>query len=116
MGDEDLLEIIGNSKSIPKLQKHFKKMFAGVTSVIISEAEDQVVGICSKEGEEVRNRCVNFCLSVCQHCDLLAAFFLFYCSPIDHCTVNVREIVQLSIFVTAIMHRISTKQLSLKRN
>ena len=29
VGDEDLLEIIGNSKNLPRLQKHFKKMFAG---------------------------------------------------------------------------------------
>ncbi|KOB77825.1 Dynein heavy chain [Operophtera brumata] len=28
VGDEDLLEIIGNSKNIARLQKHFKKMFA----------------------------------------------------------------------------------------
>ena len=29
VGDEDLLEIIGNSKNVQRLQKHFKKMFAG---------------------------------------------------------------------------------------
>ena len=55
VGDEDLLEIIGNSKSIPKLQKHFKKMLAGVTSIILNEEEQIVSGIASKEGEEVRN-------------------------------------------------------------
>ena len=53
VGDEDLLEIIGNSKSIPKLQKHFKKMFAGVTSIILNEEEQIISGISSKEGEEV---------------------------------------------------------------
>ena len=26
VGDEDLLEIIGNTKNVPRLQKHFKKM------------------------------------------------------------------------------------------
>lgn len=30
VGDEDLLEIIGNSKDIAKIQKHLKKMFAGM--------------------------------------------------------------------------------------
>jgi hypothetical protein len=55
VGDEDLLEIIGNSKNVPKLQKHFKKMFAGVATVILSEDETRVLGICSKEGEEVRD-------------------------------------------------------------
>lgn len=54
VGDEDLLEIIGNSKNVPKLQKHFKKMFAGVATVTLSEDESKVLGICSKEGEEVR--------------------------------------------------------------
>lgn len=79
VGDEDLLEIIGNSKNIPRLQKHFKKMFAGVASIILSEPENggsgsggagaagagattaaqsgtppNVLGLCSKEGEEVR--------------------------------------------------------------
>ena len=53
VGDEDLLEIIGNSKSVPKLQKHFKKMFAGVASVILSEDGTQVLGISSREGEQV---------------------------------------------------------------
>ncbi|PVD25487.1 hypothetical protein C0Q70_13143, partial [Pomacea canaliculata] len=53
VGDEDLLEIIGNSKNIPRLQKHFKKMFAGVASIILNEDDSQVVGLTSKEGEEV---------------------------------------------------------------
>lgn len=53
VGDEDLLEIIGNSKSIPKLQKHFKKMFAGVSSIVLNEEETLVTGLSSKEGEEV---------------------------------------------------------------
>jgi dynein heavy chain 1 len=53
VGDEDLLEIIGNSKNIGRLQKHFKKMFAGVASCIIDEEQTQVLGIASKEGEEV---------------------------------------------------------------
>lgn len=56
MGDEDLLEIIGNSKNIPRLQKHFKKMFAGVTAIILDETETVVTGIASREGEEVRLR------------------------------------------------------------
>lgn len=54
VGDEDLLEIIGNSKNISRLQKHFKKMFAGVTSIILNEDSTQVLGLTSKEGEEVK--------------------------------------------------------------
>ncbi|XP_033735277.1 cytoplasmic dynein 1 heavy chain 1-like isoform X2 [Pecten maximus] len=54
VGDEDLLEIIGNSKNVTRLQKHFKKMFAGVASIILNEDSSQVIGLLSKEGEEVQ--------------------------------------------------------------
>ncbi len=54
VGDEDLLEIIGNSKNVAKLQKHFKKMFAGVSSILLNEDSTEVLGISSREGEEVR--------------------------------------------------------------
>lgn len=54
VGDEDLLEIIGNSKNVPKLQKHFKKMFAGVASVILNDDDTLVLGISSREGEQVK--------------------------------------------------------------
>ena len=57
VGDEDLLEIIGNSKSIPKLQKHFKKMFAGVAAIVLNEEENVITGLSSKEGEEVQHKC-----------------------------------------------------------
>lgn len=53
VGDEDLLEIIGNSKNVPKLQKRFMKMFAGVASVMLSEDGSEVLGICSREEEQV---------------------------------------------------------------
>jgi len=53
VGDEDLLEIIGNSKNVPRLQKHFKKMFAGIHQILLDEEQTQVMGIASKEGEEV---------------------------------------------------------------
>ncbi|XP_050499617.1 dynein heavy chain, cytoplasmic isoform X4 [Diabrotica virgifera virgifera] len=53
VGDEDLLEIIGNSKNIARLQKHFKKMFAGVASILLNENNTIITGIASREGEEV---------------------------------------------------------------
>ena len=53
VGDEDLLEIIGNSKNVPRLQKHFKKMFAGVHTIKLDEEATTIYGLCSKEGEEV---------------------------------------------------------------
>ena len=53
VGDEDLLEIIGNSKNIARLQKHFKKMFAGITAILLNEESTVITGVASKEGEEV---------------------------------------------------------------
>lgn len=57
VGDEDLLEIIGNSKDIHRVMKHLKKMFAGLSSLLLNEAEEEgkvtILGFASKEGEEV---------------------------------------------------------------
>lgn len=53
VGDEDLLEIIGNTKNVPRLQKHFKKMFAGVHSILLNDDNTIVTGVSSKEGEQV---------------------------------------------------------------
>lgn len=63
VGDEDLLEIIGNSKNIPRLQKHFKKMFAGVAAILLNEDNTVITGIASREGEEVSNT-LNDCFSL----------------------------------------------------
>ncbi|OAF65257.1 Dynein heavy chain, cytoplasmic, partial [Intoshia linei] len=52
IGDDDLLELIGNSKSINSIQKHFSKMFANIERVIINIGESVVIlGIESKEHE-----------------------------------------------------------------
>ncbi|KAL7667891.1 hypothetical protein ACOME3_008618 [Neoechinorhynchus agilis] len=55
VGDEDLLEMIGNAKDAIKVQKHAKKMFAGVSGFLTDETGDEhiITGIVSKEGEEV---------------------------------------------------------------
>lgn len=56
VGDEDLLEIIGNSKDIHRVMKHLKKMFAGLSSLILSETDASPIieGMVSAEGEQVR--------------------------------------------------------------
>ena len=55
IGDEDLLEIIGNSNNLLHLQKHFKKMFAGVDSLIINKDDPTLIeGVQSKEGEQLQ--------------------------------------------------------------
>lgn len=53
VGDEDLLEIIGNSKEVRLVQRHFPKMFAGITSTSFEKDGDQLNGMFSREGEYV---------------------------------------------------------------
>ncbi|KAK6731031.1 hypothetical protein RB195_007476 [Necator americanus] len=53
VGDEDLLEIMGNSKDVARLQKHLKKMFAGVTAIDVGEEDRIVTALHSREGERV---------------------------------------------------------------
>lgn len=52
VGDEDLLEMIGNSNDTMRIAKHFKKMFAGLTGLVMNE-ESIITGFTSKEGEVV---------------------------------------------------------------
>ncbi|CCL98405.1 uncharacterized protein FIBRA_00400 [Fibroporia radiculosa] len=54
VGDEDLLEIIGNSKEILRIMKHLKKMFAGISTIMLDDDLTQIQGMASREGEEVR--------------------------------------------------------------
>jgi len=56
VGDEDLLEIIGNSKDILRIMKHLKKMFAGISTLKLDEDLTQILGFASREGEEVTFR------------------------------------------------------------
>ncbi|CEF66963.1 Dynein heavy chain, cytoplasmic [Strongyloides ratti] len=53
VGDEDLLEIMGNSKDITRLQKHLKKMFAGIMSIDYNEETKLITSLSSREGEIV---------------------------------------------------------------
>ncbi|CAI4230233.1 unnamed protein product [Auanema sp. JU1783] len=53
VGDEDLLEIMGNSKDISRLQKHLKKMFAGVSAIDVGEEDKIITALHSREGERV---------------------------------------------------------------
>lgn len=53
VGDEDLLEIIGNSKDILRILKHLKKMFAGISTLKLDDDLTQIQGMASREGEEV---------------------------------------------------------------
>ena len=52
VGDEDLLEIIGNSNDTFRISKHFRKMFAGLSGLLIDD-DSTITGFTSKEGEQV---------------------------------------------------------------
>jgi dynein heavy chain 1, cytosolic len=52
VGDEDLLEMIGNSNDTLRIAKHFKKMFAGLSGLVMDD-ETIISGFTSKEGEVV---------------------------------------------------------------
>ena len=53
VGDEDLLEIIGNSKDILRIMKHLKKMFAGISTIGLDEDLTRIERMSSREGETV---------------------------------------------------------------
>lgn len=53
VGDEDLLEIIGNSKDTARILKHLKKMFAGIATIELDEAAGTLTAMVSREGESV---------------------------------------------------------------
>lgn len=53
VGDEDLLEMIGNSKDATKTLKHLRKMFAGIHSVVFDAEGAMAMAMLSHEGEEV---------------------------------------------------------------
>ena len=48
-----MLEIIGNSKNIKLVQRHFPKMFAGITAMDAEDDGDSLIGMYSREGEYV---------------------------------------------------------------
>lgn len=52
IGDDDLLEIIGNATDPLKLQRHLGKLFAGISSLEIVE-NDKITHLHSREGEDV---------------------------------------------------------------
>ncbi|KAF4526157.1 hypothetical protein B566_EDAN008193 [Ephemera danica] len=53
IGDDDLLEILGQSTKEKVVQAHLKKLFAGIHSVQFDEAGNNIVAMRSLEGEVV---------------------------------------------------------------
>lgn len=53
MGDDDLLEVVGQSSQESVIQSHLKKLFAGIHSINLNKQSHRIVEICSLEGEIV---------------------------------------------------------------
>ncbi|XP_056229968.1 cytoplasmic dynein 2 heavy chain 1 isoform X2 [Seriola aureovittata] len=53
IGDDDLLEILGQATNPTVIQSHLKKLFAGIHSVMFDEQCQYIVAMCSLEGEVV---------------------------------------------------------------
>ncbi|XP_076002176.1 cytoplasmic dynein 2 heavy chain 1 isoform X2 [Genypterus blacodes] len=53
IGDDDLLEILGQATNPTVIQSHLKKLFAGIHSVVFDEQCQHIVAMCSLEGETV---------------------------------------------------------------
>lgn len=54
LGDEDLLEILGQSKNPLVIQMHLKKLFAAIHSVEFNKDNTFITAICSSDGEVVQ--------------------------------------------------------------
>ncbi|XP_077915202.1 cytoplasmic dynein 2 heavy chain 1 isoform X5 [Halichoerus grypus] len=53
LGDDDLLEVLGQSTSPSVIQSHLKKLFAGINSVCFDEESKHITAMKSLEGEVV---------------------------------------------------------------
>uniref|UniRef100_A0A3Q3WZD5 Cytoplasmic dynein 2 heavy chain 1 n=1 Tax=Mola mola TaxID=94237 RepID=A0A3Q3WZD5_MOLML len=53
IGDDDLLEILGQATNPTVIQSHLKKLFGGIHSVVFDEQCQHIVAMCSLEGEMV---------------------------------------------------------------
>jgi dynein heavy chain 2 len=53
LGDDDLLEILGQSTKEQVIQAHLKKLFAGIHSVVFDDDGQNIMAMKSLEGEVV---------------------------------------------------------------
>ncbi|VDM42915.1 unnamed protein product [Toxocara canis] len=54
LGDDDLLEILGQSTNPVVIQAHLKKLFQGISKVVFGEANQTLVAMVSAHGERVQ--------------------------------------------------------------
>jgi dynein heavy chain 2 len=53
LGDDDLLELLGQARSLPVIQAHLKKLFAGVARVGVAPGDGALIALLSAAGEDV---------------------------------------------------------------
>lgn len=53
LGDDDLLEVVGQSSKEKVIQAHLKKIFAGINTVVLDDKMENVTAMCSSNGEIV---------------------------------------------------------------
>jgi dynein heavy chain 2 len=51
LGDDDLLEILGQAQNPAVIQSHLKKLFQGINSVVFDDKSTSIIAIQSLEGE-----------------------------------------------------------------
>ncbi|KFM70528.1 Cytoplasmic dynein 2 heavy chain 1, partial [Stegodyphus mimosarum] len=56
LGDEDLLEILGQSTKAIVIQSHLKKLFAGIHHVLFDDSMKSIISMVSVENEVVNLR------------------------------------------------------------
>lgn len=54
IGDDDLLEILGQSQNPAVIQQHLKKLFSGIHTVTLTELPPTIIEMNSSLGEHVR--------------------------------------------------------------
>ena len=54
IGDDDLLEILGQAKNPAVIQSHLKKLFQGVSRVVFDDAKTTITAMISSSGEIVQ--------------------------------------------------------------
>eukprot|EP00756_Hemistasia_phaeocysticola_P023549 Hpha_TRINITY_DN15900_c0_g17::TRINITY_DN15900_c0_g17_i1::g.73779::m.73779/K10414/DYNC2H, DNCH2; dynein heavy chain 2, cytosolic len=56
IGDDDLLEILGQAQNPAVIQNHLKKLFAGISKVRFNDQNEKILGVQSLQGEKVELR------------------------------------------------------------
>ncbi|TID30616.1 hypothetical protein CANINC_000771 [Pichia inconspicua] len=72
VGNDDLLELMGNPVDICVINKHIKKLYAGIMKVTYNERTMLITSVISSEGEVVE---LDRPVSLAQNCELLSWIF-----------------------------------------